>query len=115
MYRLSLRCGVLFSKLSKLLNQGDALSAPCSPQAPSRGATNAADGLIRHFRCHITVCYTQLITPTSADELPVAGGTCTGGAHRCRAKQGCREDRSDVWILDSKIVRFSGGVQSEKK
>jgi hypothetical protein len=30
-YRLSLRCGVLFPKLSKLLNQEDALSAPCSP------------------------------------------------------------------------------------
>ena len=37
------------------------------------------------------------------------------GAHRCKAKQGCREDRSDVWILDSKIVRFLGRVQSEKK
>src|ERR1700693_1421220 len=52
MYRLSLRCGVLFLKLSKLLNQEDALSAPCSPQAPSRGAPrpagtgrNAADRL----------------------------------------------------------------------
>jgi hypothetical protein len=36
--------GVVFSKLSKLLNQEDALSAPClhldfcSPQAPKRGA-----------------------------------------------------------------------------
>ena len=28
-YRLSLVWGVLFPKLSKLLNQGDALSAPC--------------------------------------------------------------------------------------
>jgi hypothetical protein len=43
MYRLSLRCGVLFPKLSKLLNQEDALSAPCFPRAPSRGARNAAD------------------------------------------------------------------------
>jgi hypothetical protein len=48
-YRLSLRGGVLFPKLSKLLNQEDALSAPCSPLAPSRGARNAADRLIRHF------------------------------------------------------------------
>jgi hypothetical protein len=55
--------------------------------------------LTRHFRCHITVCYTQLITPKSADELPVVGGRCTGGAHRCKVKQGCREDRADV--LDS--------------
>ena len=27
-------------------------------------------GVIRHFRCHITVCYTQVITPTSADAFP---------------------------------------------
>jgi hypothetical protein len=72
-------------------------------------------GLTRHFRCHITVCYTQLITPTSADELPVVGGRCTGGAHRCKVKQGCHEDRADVWILASKVVRFGGRVQSEKK
>jgi hypothetical protein len=51
----------------------------------------------------------------NADELPVAGGTCTGGAHRCKAKQGRREDRADVWILDSKIVRFLSRVQSETK
>ena len=67
------------------------------------------------FWCHITVCYTQLITPTCADELPVVGGRCTGGAHRCKVKQGCREDRADVWIPASKVVRFWGCVQSEKK
>ena len=54
-YRLSLRCGVLFPKLSKLLNQEDALSAPCSPPAPAGRSTasprhagagrNAADRL----------------------------------------------------------------------
>jgi hypothetical protein len=38
-YRLQLRWGVLFPKLSKLLNQGDALSAPCFSRA----------GLTRHF------------------------------------------------------------------
>ena len=46
---------------------------------------------------------------------PVVGGRCTGGAHRCKVKQGCREDRADVWILASKVVRFRGRVQSEKK
>jgi hypothetical protein len=35
----------MFFKLSKLINQEDALSAPCSPRAPSRGARNAADRL----------------------------------------------------------------------
>jgi hypothetical protein len=64
MYRLSLRCGVLFPKLSKLLNQEGALSAPCSPAGAlaarstasptaSRGAAGQAGmlrtGLIRHF------------------------------------------------------------------
>jgi hypothetical protein len=43
--RLSLRRGVLFPELSRLLNQEVALSAPCSPRAPSRGARNAADKL----------------------------------------------------------------------
>ena len=114
--------GVLFPKLSKLLNQGDALSAPCFSRAPSGGAPRPAGtggmpptGLTRHFRCRITVCYTRLITPTSADELPVVGGRCTGGAHRCKVEQGCREDRADVWIPTSKVVRFGGRVQSEKK
>ena len=48
--------GVVFSKLSKLLNQEDALSALClrgefcSPQvAPSRGAGMLRTGVIRHF------------------------------------------------------------------
>jgi hypothetical protein len=45
----------------------------------------------------------------------VVGGRCTGGAHRRKVKQGCREDRSDVWILASKVVRFGGRVQSEKQ
>jgi len=67
---------------------------------PRRGRRNIPrTGLTRHFRCHITVCYSQLITTRSADVLPVVGGRCTGGAHRCKVKQGCREDRADVWIL----------------
>jgi hypothetical protein len=115
--------------LSKLLNQEDALSAPCFSRAPLRGAPRPArrhagaggtgglprTGLTRHFRCHITVCYTQLITPTGADVLKVVGGRCTGGARRCKVNQGCREDRADVLILASKVVRFGGRVQSENK
>jgi hypothetical protein len=34
--------GLVFPKLSKLLNQGDALSAPCFSRAPSRGAPRPA-------------------------------------------------------------------------
>jgi hypothetical protein len=32
-----------------------------------------------------------------------------------QAKQGRRKDRADVWILASKVVRFWGCVDSEKK
>jgi hypothetical protein len=47
--------GVVFSKLSKLLNQEDALGAPCkridfcSPQSLSRGAGMLRTGVIRHL------------------------------------------------------------------
>jgi hypothetical protein len=91
--------GVASSKLSILLNQENALSAPCicgdfcSPQAPSRGAGTLRTGVIRRFRCHITVCDHRIITPTSADAFPVVGGRCTGRARRCKAKQGRREKR----------------------
>ena len=119
----SSRWGVLFPKLSKLLNQGDALSAPCFSRASLAGrstasparAGNAAGRLDPSLLMSHYCLLHQLITPTSADELPVVGGRCTGGAHRCKVKQGCREDRADVWILASKVVRFGGRVQSEKK
>jgi hypothetical protein len=37
---------------------------------------------------HINVCYTEVITSTCADAFPVVGGRCTGGARRCKARQG---------------------------
>jgi hypothetical protein len=51
--------GLVFAKLSKLLNQENALSAPClrsgfgSPQAPSWSKGMLRTGVIRH--CHIFV------------------------------------------------------------
>jgi hypothetical protein len=71
--------------------------------------------VIRRFLMSRYVCYTQVITATSADAFPVVGGRCTGKARRCKAKQGRREDGADVWILNSTVVRFLGRVQSEKK
>ena len=47
-------------------------------------------GGIRHFDCHFTVCYTQVIMPASTDAFPVVGGRCTGRPHQCKAKQGRR-------------------------
>jgi hypothetical protein len=58
-YRLELRCGVVFPKLSKLLNQENALSAPWSPQAPSRGAGMLRTGVIRRFEVTLLFAITD--------------------------------------------------------
>jgi hypothetical protein len=57
--------GVVFSKLSKLLNQEDALGAPCLQHFSALrsralvGRKNAADMRDPSLLCHITVRYTQ--------------------------------------------------------
>jgi hypothetical protein len=61
-----------------------------SPQAPSRGTGMLRTGVIRRYRCHISVCYTQVIMPTGADAFSAVGGRCTGRERRCKAKQGRR-------------------------
>ena len=74
------RCPVVYSKLSKLLHQEDALGAPfsgcdfCSPQAPP-GRRSAADRRDPSLSCHIYCCYIQVIAPTCADAFPVVGGS----------------------------------------
>jgi hypothetical protein len=84
---------MVVSKLSKLLNQEHALSAPslrgdlCSPQAPPRDARILWKGVIRRFRRHILVCYTEVIMPSGADAFAVVGGGCTGRVDRCKARQ----------------------------
>jgi hypothetical protein len=57
---------------------------------PPRGAGMLRTGVIRRFYCHSSGCYTQVITPTSADAFPVVGSRCTGRARRCKVKQGRR-------------------------
>jgi hypothetical protein len=87
------RLAMVVSKLSKVLNQEDALSAPwlrgdlCSPQAPPRAAVVLRKGVIPRFRRHILVCYTQVIMPAGADTFAVVGGGCTGRVDRCKARQ----------------------------
>ena len=95
-----------FPSCRKLLNQEDALSAPClrcdfySPQALSRGGAMLRTRLIRRFCGHITVCDHRLITLTSADVFPVVGGRRTGRARRCKAKQRRRVKTAPTcWIL----------------
>jgi hypothetical protein len=79
-----------FTRLSKLLNQEDALSVPClcvdfcPPRARPRGPREYC----RHG--HITVCYTRVITRTTADAFPVVGGNARATTHRGKAKQGRR-------------------------
>jgi hypothetical protein len=54
-------CPVVFSKLSRVLNQEDALGVPClgcdfcSPQAPARGAGMLRTGVNRRFGVTFTV------------------------------------------------------------
>jgi hypothetical protein len=102
--------GVVFSKLSKLLNQEDALSVPCSwgDSAPRRRA-------LAGVRCHINVCYTQVIMPASADAFPVVGGRCTGRAHRCKARQGRRGKTAPTFELTFTVVRFLDGVERRRR
>ena len=91
-YRLELRCGVLFPKLSRLLNQERALSAPCSPQAPARGGAGMLrTGLIRRFDGHMTVYDHRFVTSTSANAF---SGDWAAGARVERT--GARPSRAVV-------------------
>jgi hypothetical protein len=78
------------SKLSKLLNQEDALSAPC------------------------IVCCTQVNTPASADEFPGGWRQLHGQSAPVQGQAGPSwQDGSEMWILTSTVVRFLGDVESE--
>ena len=97
---------MVFLKLSKLLRQEDALGAPCLDtmmlalrRRALAGRRNAADRRNPSLRYHIRLA-TPDIRLASADAFAVVGGGCTGRAHGCKAKQGCRgKDRPDVWVL----------------
>jgi hypothetical protein len=68
------RLPIVLPKLSKLLNQEDALGAPwirtviCALRRRCRrGGKILRTGVIRRFPCHIRVCYTQVIMRAGAD------------------------------------------------
>jgi hypothetical protein len=85
--------GVVFPELSKLLNQEDALGAPCLD------TVIVAVRSIRYFDVTLRFA-TPDIRLASADAFAVVGGGCTGRAHGCEAKQGRRDkDGADVWFL----------------
>jgi hypothetical protein len=95
--------GVVFPGLSKLLNQEDALGVPCLDtvivalrRRTLAGRRNLRTGVIRHFDVTLRFA-TPDIRLASADAFAVVGGGCTGRAHGCKAKQGCRsKDAADV-------------------
>jgi hypothetical protein len=109
--------GVAFPKLSKLLNQENALGAPClrgelcSPQAaPSRGAPMMRTSVIRHF--DVTLPFAS---PKSLgwQALFFFGGwrRCTGKAHRCKAKQSRRGKTAPAFECYSHISTVFGRHQ----
>jgi hypothetical protein len=67
--------------LSKVLNQEDALGAPClgcdfcSPQAPSRGAGMLRTGVFRRFGVTFTVAITRSSRRHALMLFPVVGGS----------------------------------------
>jgi hypothetical protein len=87
--------GVVFPKLSKVLNQEGALSAPllrgdfCSTHAPSRGAECCGEASQPLWMSHYRLRSANH-RASSADDLPEIGGECTDRAARCKAGQGCR-------------------------
>ena len=88
--------------MSKLLNQEDALGAPCLDTVILLSAGRAfvgrvlRTGFIRHFDVTLRLA-TPDIRLGSADAFAVVDGGCTGRAHGCKAKQGRRdEDGADV-------------------
>jgi hypothetical protein len=110
-------CPVVFSKLSRVLNQEDALGAPClgcdfcSPQGILAGHSNIAD----KRNASLDVTFVLGITESSRRHALMLSRQCTGNALRCRAKQGRREDDADVWILTFIVVRFLGRFREWKK
>jgi hypothetical protein len=85
--------GAVFSRLSKLLNQENALGAPClrdnscSPQAPVAERRNTAERLHPLLSMSDYCWQHRVIIFISADAF---GGRCTGRARRCKAKQSRR-------------------------
>ena len=84
--------------MSKLLNQEDALDAPCLDtvilalrRRALAGAGVLRTGVIRYFDITLRLA-TPDIRLASADAFAVVGGGCTGRAQGCKAKQG-RDDK----------------------
>jgi hypothetical protein len=102
-----------FPSCQKLLNQERALSAPCSPAGARAGRRNATDRLDPPLgRSPSLFVITDSSDRQALMLFRCLGGSCTGGADRCKAKQSRREEGADVCVLTSNVVRFSDLVQS---
>jgi hypothetical protein len=104
-----------FASCQKLPNQERALSAPCSPAGARAGRRNATDRLDPPLgRSPSLFAITDSSDRQALMLFRCLGGSCTGEADRCKAKQSRREEGADVWVLTSNVVRFSDLVQSKK-
>ena len=105
-------------KLSKLLNQEDALSVPaCTVDSalrrPAR-VTQESCGktFVRCFLGQSTVCDHRVILLRGGDAFRVVGGRCMGRGRRCNARQGLRKHNgADRLITYSHISMVFGSCR----
>ena len=72
-------------------------------------------GVIRRFRRHILVCYTQVIMPAGAEAFPVVGGGCTGRVDRCKAGQDRHARLTLMLVASPTVVRSLGFVERVRR
>jgi hypothetical protein len=112
--------GVVFPKLSKVLNQEGALSAPfyaviSAQRRRPRGARECcgeANQPLWMSHYHLRSANHRA---SSADDLPEIGGECTDRAARCKAGQGCRVGRPRYVNAYTRSSTVLGRVESEGK
>jgi hypothetical protein len=109
---------VVFSKLSKLLNQEDALSAPCSHAVISALRRRALAGRRNAAERRNTVTL-SFAAPKSSRRQALMNSRWWRRMHGQSAPvQGQAgpswQDGAEMSILTPTVVRFSGGVEREK-
>jgi hypothetical protein len=110
-------CPVMrFSKLSKMLFQERALSAPCSigVNFGSPRAQKCCGQANPSLRLSLYGCYTQVIMPASTHALLVVGGSARAERH-CKARQGRRGKTAPTFELTFTVVRFLEAVDRVRR
>jgi hypothetical protein len=109
--------GVVFPKVSKVLNQGDApfyavISAQRRRPRGARECCGEANQPLWMSHYHLRSANHRA---SSADDLPEIGGECTDRAARCKAGQGCRVGRPRYVNAYTRSSTVLGRVESEGK